>query len=42
MHKQVAFLRFYRPEVDRIEFWENQNKIPVYDIFYLLKGDYSI
>ena len=28
------------PEVDRI--WLEYNRIPIYPIFYLLKGDYSI
>ena len=28
------------PEVDRIRLWVYPNKIPIYPIFYLLKGDY--
>ena len=32
--------RGYRsPEVDRIWLWVCHNKIPIYPIFYLLKGD---
>ena len=27
--------------VDRIWFWGYYNKIPIYPIFYLLKGDYN-
>ena len=29
------------PSVDRIWLWAYYNKIPLYPIFYLLKGDYS-
>ena len=29
------------PEVDRIWLWVYHNKIPIYPIFYLLKGDYK-
>ena len=28
-----------RPEVDRIWLWVYCNKIPIYPVFYLLKGD---
>ena len=28
------------PEVGRIWLWVDYNKIPIYPIFYLLKGDY--
>ena len=28
------------PQVDRIQLWVYQNKIPIHPIFYLLKGDY--
>ena len=29
------------PSVDRIWLWVNHNKIPIYPIFYVLKGDYT-
>ena len=29
------------PEVDKIWLWVYYNKIPIYPIFYLLKGDYE-
>ena len=29
------------PQVDRIWLWIYENKIPIYPIFYLLKGDYT-
>ena len=33
----------YRPPyVDRIWLWVDYNKIPMYPIFYLLKGDYRL
>ena len=32
----------YRPpQVDRIWFWSQYNKISIYPIFYLVKGDYK-
>ena len=30
------------PEVDRMWLWVYYNKIPIYPIFYLLKGDYPL
>ena len=30
------------PEVDRIWLWVYYNKVPIYPIFYLLKGNYMI
>ena len=35
-----CFCIFSHPEVDRIWLWVYFNKIPIYPIFYLLKGDY--
>ena len=40
---RVQGLRVYSPpEVDRIGFWVHYSKIPIYPIFYLLKGDYRV
>ena len=30
------------PQVDRIWIWVSYNKIPIYPIFYLLKGGYRV
>ena len=30
------------PQVDRIWLWVYYNKIPIYSVFYLLKGDYRL
>ena len=36
-------LRVYSPpEADRIWLWAYFNKIPIYPVFYLLKGDYEV
>ena len=37
----VGTTNYSPPEVDRIWLWVYYNKIPMYPIFYLLKGDYS-
>ena len=29
------------PEVDRVWSWVYDNEIPIYPVFYLLKGDYN-
>ena len=34
--------KYGRPEVDRIWLWVYFNKIRIYPIFYLLKGDYML
>ena len=36
----VVFTIYSPPEVDRIWLWVYDNKMPIYPIFYLLKGDY--
>ena len=33
--------RYSPPLVDRIWFWVYYDEIPIYPIFYLLKGDYN-
>ena len=34
-------LAYSHPYVDRIWLWAYYNKIPIYPIFYLLKGNYN-
>ena len=38
----LPFLGYSLPEVDRIWLWVHYIKIPIYTIFYLLKGDYRL
>ena len=37
----LGFGVYSPPLVDRIWLWVYYNKIPIYPIFYLLKGDYT-
>ena len=38
----LEFRVYSPPQVDRIWLWVYYNKIPIYPIFYLLKGDYRL
>ena len=37
-----GFRAYSPPSVDRIWLWVDHNKIPIYPIVYLLKGDYRV
>ena len=39
-NSELEFRDYSPPLVDRIWLWVCSNKIPIYPIFYLLKGDY--
>ena len=38
----LGFRAYSSPSVDRIWLWVYSNKIPIYPIFYLFKGDYRV